>query len=94
MPSPPCPQHGGSWHPRQLLAQTLVSALASSTSKGKAFVLVAERGPAIRDLEPPFAAMPADPADGLGAPEDATNLPLGDGSDWVQKDLQELRDRA
>lgn len=76
---------------RAQIAQVLVAALASPAAVGRTFELVAEHGPATEDLEPLFAALPADPADGLGGPEDADDMPLDQEPAELRADLQRLR---
>lgn len=79
---------------REQIAQVLVAALSSSAAVGRTFELVAEQGPTTTDFDPLFAALPADPADGLDAPEDAADMPLEQEPQRVREDLQRLRDRA
>ncbi|EKX60276.1 SDR family oxidoreductase [Streptomyces ipomoeae] len=75
---------------RQQIAQVLVAALASPTAVGKTFELVAEPGPATRDLEPLFTALPADPDGALDGVGDAANMPLEEEPQRVRDDLQRL----
>ncbi|MER5805422.1 SDR family oxidoreductase [Streptomyces mirabilis] len=74
---------------RQRIAQVLVAAIASQAAVGKTFELVAEPGPATRDLEPLFAALPADPS-GLDGVGDAANMPLEEEPQRVRDDLRRL----
>ncbi len=79
---------------RRQIAQVLVASLASETARGKTFELVAEQGPATTALEPLFAAVPADPEDGLDAPEDTSDMPLEAEPERIRHDLRALRDQA
>lgn len=75
---------------RQQIAHVLVAALTSPSATGKTFELIAEQGPATADLEPLFAALPVDPADGLDAPNDAADMPLDQEPQRVREDLKHL----
>lgn len=79
---------------REQIAQVLVAALSSPEAAGRTFELVAEQGPATEDLEPLFAALPADPSDGLDGPGDARDMPLDEEPQRVRDDLRALRARA
>lgn len=79
---------------RRQIAEVLIASLSSEAAQGKTFELVAEKGPATTELEPLFAAVPADPEDGLDAPEDTRDMPLEAEPRQVRDDLRALRDRA
>lgn len=72
---------------RRQIAQVLVSSLTSEAARGKSFELVAERGPAPRDLEPLFAALEADAVGSLDAIRDVENMPLAEEPAQVGDDI-------
>jgi uncharacterized protein YbjT (DUF2867 family) len=78
---------------RSQIAQVLVASLTSAPADHKTFELVAEKGPAQTDLDPLFAALPADPATQVDAINDRDNLPLSAEPESVVQDLNTLRDR-
>ena len=73
---------------RQQLAEVLVASLTSPHAIGKTFELVAKKGPAQKDLEPLFAALEADPKEGIDGVRDEANQPLADEPKRVQEDLR------
>lgn len=79
---------------RRQIAQVLVAALSSDAAVRKTFELVAERGPAQPDLDPVFAALDGDPADGIDGVRDADNLPLAKEPAAVRADLDAVRRAA
>ena len=78
---------------RQQIAEVLVRSLTSDAARAKTFELVAERGPAPKDLEPLFTALEADAAGALDAVRDAANMPLDDEPASVRDDLRQLSAR-
>jgi uncharacterized protein YbjT (DUF2867 family) len=78
---------------RQQIAEVLVHSLSSDEARAKTFELVAERGPAQKNLEPLFAALEADAAGDVDAVRDAGNMPLGAEPDTVREDLERLAAR-
>jgi D-arabinose 1-dehydrogenase-like Zn-dependent alcohol dehydrogenase len=66
------------------------SSLSSEAARAKIFELVAERGPAQKNLEPLFAALEADAAGGIDAVRDANNMPLSGEPARVREDLAQL----
>ncbi|WP_027351758.1 SDR family oxidoreductase [Halotalea alkalilenta] len=78
---------------RAQIAEVLVASLTSPAASRKTFELVAERGAAQTDLEPLFAALPADPADGFDAIDDRDNLPLAEEPAAVVGELDSIRAR-
>ena len=79
---------------RRQIAQVLVAALTSAAAVRKTFELVAERGPAQTDLDPVFAALDADPTDGIDGVRDPANLPLAKEPEAVRADLDAVRRSA
>jgi uncharacterized protein YbjT (DUF2867 family) len=75
---------------RRQIAEVLVSSLTSEAARGKTFELVAERGPAQKDLEPLFAALQPDAAGALDAVRDSANMPLADEPAPVREDLTQI----
>ena len=75
------------------IAQILVASLTSAAANRKTFELVAEQGEAQSDLEPLFAALPADPMDGYDAIRDRDNLPLAKEPTTVVRELEAMRER-
>lgn len=73
---------------RAQVAQVLVASLTSASAARKTFELVAERGPASRDLDTLFAALDADPAEALDGVRDAPNMPLPQEPERVRNDLR------
>lgn len=78
---------------RRQIAQVLVDSLTSASANHKTFELVAEKGAAQTNLEPLFAALPADPTDQLDAINDRDNLPLKDEPKNVLRDIDTVRER-
>jgi uncharacterized protein YbjT (DUF2867 family) len=78
---------------RQQIAEVLVHSLSSDAARAKTFELVAERGPAQKNLEPLFAALEADAAGAIDAVRDTANMPLGDEPAQVREDLKQLSAR-
>ncbi|NIJ75548.1 uncharacterized protein YbjT (DUF2867 family) [Xanthomonas campestris] len=78
---------------RAQIAQVLVASLTSPAAERKTFELVAERGAAQADLEPLFAALPADPAGDVDAIGDRDNLPLASEPAAVVGELEAIRGR-
>lgn len=79
---------------RQQIAQVLVSSLTLEEARSKTFELVAETGPAPKDLAPLFAAVEADSSDFARAPDgvgDTANMPLEQEPEQVRADLQAVR---
>ncbi|MFF1634200.1 SDR family oxidoreductase [Leifsonia sp. NPDC058248] len=76
---------------RQQIAEVLVGSLSSDAADRKTFELVAEHGPAPDSLEPPFAALEADPAGSLDGARDTTNLPPEAEPRRVRDALESLR---
>ena len=79
---------------RQQIAEVLVRSLSSAAARGKSFELIAERGPAPRDLEPLFAALAADVAGALDGARDTANMPLADEPARVREDLAKVLARS
>lgn len=75
---------------RQQIAEVLVASLTSDAARGKSFELVAEKGPAPKDLEPLFAALEADHANALDAVRDAASMPLNAEPATVREDLAQV----
>ncbi len=75
---------------RQQIAEVLVGGLTSEAARGKTFELVAERGPAPKDLEPLFAALQRDAAGALDAVRDTANMPLDAEPARVREDLEQF----
>jgi len=75
---------------RQQIAEVLVSSLTSDAARGKTFELVAEKGPAQKDLEPLFVALEADHAGALDAVRDTADMPLNDEPGTVREDLAQI----
>ena len=75
---------------RQQIAEVLVSSLTSDAARGKTFELVAEKGPAQKDLEPLFVALEADHAGALDAVRDTADMPLSDEPGTVREDLAQI----
>lgn len=76
---------------RYQIADVLVSALTSDSAAGKTFELVAERGPAPKDLEPLFAGLASDGE--IDPPLDTDNLPLAEEPSDVRADLERAASR-
>ncbi|ODU99877.1 MAG: epimerase [Rubrivivax sp. SCN 70-15] len=75
---------------RQQIAEVLVHSLNSEAARAKTFELVAERGPAQKNLEPLFAALETDAADAIDAVRDTDNMPLMGEPAQVRADLEML----
>ena len=73
---------------RLQIAEVLVASITSDAVLRKTFELVAERGPAPKDLEPLFAALQADPPGTLDAVRDSSNMPLSAEPTSVRQDLE------
>lgn len=78
---------------RQQIAEVLVHSLSSDEARAKTFELVADRGPAQKNLEPLFAALEADAAGDIDAVRDADNMPQSAEPDTVREDLERLAAR-
>ena len=78
---------------RQQIAEVLVASLTSEAARGKTFELVAERGPAQKDLEPLFAALLADHAGMLDGVRDAADMPRRAGPATVREGLAQIASR-
>lgn len=78
---------------RRQIAQVLVESLTSDAATNKTFELVAERGAAQRDLDPLFAALPADAANEPDAIRDQANMPIDAEPERVLADLAAARAR-
>jgi uncharacterized protein YbjT (DUF2867 family) len=78
---------------RQQIAQVLVQSLTSDAARGKTFELVADRGPAPKDLASLFAALDADANGTLDAVRDADNMPLAAEPAQVREDLAQFSKR-
>lgn len=76
---------------RSQIAQVLVAALTSEAATRKTFELVAVRGAAQPDFEPLFAALMADPIEGIDGVHDAQNLPLSGEPAAILADLDAIR---
>jgi uncharacterized protein YbjT (DUF2867 family) len=77
---------------RQQIAEVLVASLTCEAARGKTFELVAEKGPAQKDLAPLFAALEADPAGALDAARDPkADMPLNAEPATVREDLDQLK---
>lgn len=75
---------------RRQIAQVLVSSLTSDEALRKTFELVAVAGPAQENLTPLFAALDADPQDGLDGVRDMQDQPLEKEPQRVLDDLRSL----
>lgn len=75
---------------RAQIAQVLVSALTDPAADHKTLELVAETGPAPQDLSPLFAALAADPVDGVDGVKDPDNFPLDAQPQVVADDLARI----
>jgi uncharacterized protein YbjT (DUF2867 family) len=75
---------------RQQIAEVLIHSLSSEAARAKTFELVAERGPAQKNLEPLFAALEPDVADAIDAVRDTDNMPLMGEPAQVRADLETL----
>lgn len=78
---------------RQQIAEVLVHSLVSDAARAKTFELVAERGPAQKNLEPLFAALKSDAVGAIDAVRDPANMPLADEPSQVRADLAALSAR-
>ena len=78
---------------RQQIAEVLVHSLNSEAARARTFELVAERGPAQKNLDALFAALDADTAGEIDAVRDTDNMPLSAEPAQVRKDLDELSAR-
>ncbi|SDB90004.1 Uncharacterized conserved protein YbjT, contains NAD(P)-binding and DUF2867 domains [Raineyella antarctica] len=73
---------------RQQVAQVLVHCIRSAAADRKTFELVAESGPAQKDLDPLFAGLRADEPGSLDGVLDEPNMPLEDEPARVRVDLR------
>ena len=73
---------------RRQIAEVVVASLTCDAALRKTFELVAERGPAPKDLEPLFAALQADRPGTLDAVRDSSNMPLSAEPTSVRQDLE------
>ena len=73
---------------RSQIADVLVASLTSPAADRKTLELVAETGPAQRDLEPLFAALDSDRE--LDGPGDVDNQPVDDEPAPVRADLDRI----
>jgi len=78
---------------RQQIAEVLVHSLNSDAARAKTFELVAERGPAQKNLGPLFVALEADAAGDVDAVRDKHNMPLDGEPAQVRADLAQLSAR-
>jgi uncharacterized protein YbjT (DUF2867 family) len=78
---------------RRQIAQVLVASLTSEGALRKSFELVAEKGPAPRDLEPIFTALDGDADAALDAVHDTPNMPLDAEPNRVRDDIDALKAR-
>lgn len=78
---------------RQQIAEVLVHSLVSDAARAKTFELVAERGPAQKNLEPLFATLESDAAGAIDAVRDPANMPLDGEPAQVREDLKALSAR-
>jgi len=78
---------------RQQIAEVLVHSLNSEAACAKTFELVAERGPAQKNLDALFGMLDADTAGEIDAVRDTDNMPLSAEPSQVRKDLDELSAR-
>ncbi|MEU6351719.1 SDR family oxidoreductase [Streptomyces sp. NPDC047072] len=76
---------------REDIAQVLVQALTAPEAVTRTFELVAEHGPAPRDLGPLFAALEQDAPGALDAVRDEDNMPLSQEPQRVRDDLDAVR---
>ncbi|MBS0558415.1 MAG: SDR family oxidoreductase [Proteobacteria bacterium] len=75
---------------RRQIAQVLVASLTLDAARNKTFELVAEAGPAPRDLAPLFAAVKADDTGELDGVGDAANMPPEQEPQEVRDDLRRI----
>ena len=78
---------------REQLAEVLLRSLSSDQAIRKTFELIATSGPAQEDLNPLFAALPADPEDSIDVAADTPNMPLEQEPERVRRDLDEVKTR-
>jgi len=78
---------------RGQIAEVLVRSLTSAAAERKTFELVAEQGPASKDLDALFGPLDADARGELDAVHDTPNMPLADEPQRVREDLQQLAAR-
>lgn len=78
---------------RAQIAQVLVDSLTCDAADRKTFELVAERGPATRDLDPLFAELQADPAGAVDGVLDRDNMPVDQEPAVVLGELDAIRGR-
>lgn len=79
---------------RRQIAQVLVGSLGSRQAVGKTFELVAEAGPAPRDLDALFAQLDADPEGSLDGVRDLPNMPLAEEPRRVRDEYEEMAARG
>ncbi len=72
---------------RRQIAEVLVSSLTSNEALRKTFELVADNGPAPKDLNALFAALDADPQGALDGVRDMKNMPVNEEPQRVRDDL-------
>jgi len=75
---------------RSQIAEVLVHSLTSDQALRKTFELIAIRGPAQKDFDALFAALDADPENGLDGVRDTPNQPLENEPQRVKDDLRTL----
>src|SRR5271157_3472392 len=75
---------------RTQIAEVLVHSLSSDQALHKTFELVATKGPAQKHLDDLFAALDADPENGIDGVRDTPNQPLDDEPQRVKDDLRTL----
>ena len=73
-----------------VVAEALVASLTSDAARGKSFELVAETGPAQKELEPLLLALAADHPGALDAVRDPADMPLCDEPATVREDLAQI----
>lgn len=78
---------------REQIAQVLVTSLTCDAADRSTLELVAEHGPAQRDLTPLFSELRRDPADALDAVLDRANMPLDSEPAAVRAELEATRGR-
>lgn len=72
---------------RHQIARVLVDSLSSDAAGHLTFELVAEHGPAQKDLDPVFAALKKDPQGSLDGVRDQANMPAGAEPERVRQDF-------
>ncbi len=75
---------------RSQIAEVLVHCLSSDQALSKTFELVATKGPAQKNFDTLFAALDADPRNGLDGVRDMPNQPMKDEPQLIRDDLRTL----